>query len=95
MPDQETILPDVVDVNETTHSPEYWAAIWDDLQHLMSAKEAAKQLNIADTAISSAIKRLEITPFQFSRGRVYVTPRLVAEWAETYCRIPQGKPLPG
>ena len=95
MPDQETIIPDVVDNNESPHSPQYWAAIYDDLQQMMTIPDAAKKLGIAPAILYAAVNSDQLTPFQFSAKKVLVTPRIIAEWAEKYCRIPQGKPLPG
>ena len=75
--------------------PGYWEAIYADLLQKMTPTAADEAVGLQAGTFAAAIKRGEITPYQFSKRKVYVTPRLIAMWAEQYHRIPQAIPLPG
>lgn len=97
MPD--TILTDTADAYSDGVRPEsmpagYWEAIYQDLLQKMTPTAADQALGVADRTVSNAIARGEIDPYQFSPKKQYVTPRLLAIWAETHCRC-HHQPLVG
>ena len=91
----ENILPETETMLEATASADYWTIVWQDLLQKMTPTAAAEKLGLNNKAIWTAIRRGEIVPYQFSGQKVYVTPRIVAMWAEEHCRVPQATPLPG
>ena len=78
-------------------NPAYWAAIFDDLLKKMTPAAADDAIGVRSGTIAAAIKRNEISPYQFSDRKVYVTPCMVAKWAYKFKRkytealLPQSK----
>ena len=77
-----------------SEDPAYWAGVYADLLQKMTPTAADAALGVQAGTIAAAIKRSEIDYYQFSTRKVYVTPRLIAQWAEAHCKKRQ-EPLPG
>lgn len=58
---------------------------WSDFDQRMSPYQADKRMGIAKDSVMAAIRRKEIEPLRVPKSkRVYVTPRLLAEWVLEY-----------
>lgn len=63
-------------------------AILADFEQRMPPSRADKYLGIKNGTIAAAIKRGEIQPYRLScePDRCYVTPMILAEWLDDFCR---------
>lgn len=63
------------------------AAVLCDFAEKMSPTQANKRLHLRNGTIQAAIERGEIKPYRFPGGeRVYVTPAMLADWLDKYCK---------
>ena len=63
-------------------------AILSDFSERMTPTEADRLLGVANGTVSAAIRRGEIKPYRFPDAptRAHVTPTMLAEWLEKFCR---------
>lgn len=63
-------------------------AILSDFSERMTPTEADRLLGVANGTVSAAIRRGEIKPYRFPDAptRAHVTPAMLAEWLEKFCR---------
>jgi hypothetical protein len=72
------------------------AAVLVDFDSKMSPTQATKRLHLRNGTIQGAIERGEIVPYRFPGSeRIYVTPAMLAEWLEEYCRPVDHDLIPG
>ena len=66
-------------------------AILADFAERMTPTEADRFLGVANGTVSAAIKRGEIKPYRFPDAptRAHVTPLMLAEWLQGFCRTEQ------
>ena len=64
------------------------ASILADFAERMTPTEADRFLGVANGTTSAAIRRGEIRPYRFPDAprRAYVTPSMLAEWLQGFCR---------
>ena len=64
------------------------AQVLADYAQRMCPRDADTFLGVRTGTVSAAIRRKEIRPYRFpdSPSRAWVTPAMLAEWLEGYCR---------
>jgi hypothetical protein len=75
---------------------EHQVFVLTDFNQRLPPTKADRYLHLRNGTIQGAIERGEIVPYSFpGSSRIYVTPAILADWLEEYCRPIQHRPIPG